>query len=118
MALKIFRRGVGKDEFEVYEHIGKANPSHPGYRHVRTALDTFELQHGGGSHHCLVQKPMWDSWRDMLRWNPAHRFTEELLKAGLSQLFLALDYLHTECHLVHTGKAREDGVSPSLSRMY
>lgn len=53
-------------------------------------------------HHCLVQKPMWDSWKDLLRRNPAERFTEALLKAGLQQVLLALDFLHTECHLVHT----------------
>lgn len=104
VALKIFRRGADRAELEIYAHLGKANPSHPGHRHVRTALDTFELQCDQGNHHCLVQKPMWDSWRDMLRRNPTHRFTEELLKAGLAQLFLALDYLHTECHLVHTGR--------------
>lgn len=47
---------------------------------------------------------MWDSFRDLLRRNPTHRFTPELLKAGLVQIFLALDYLHTECKLVHTGE--------------
>ncbi|KAL2752046.1 hypothetical protein ACRALDRAFT_1058852 [Sodiomyces alcalophilus JCM 7366] len=102
VALKVFRRGVERDEFEIYSHLDKANPSHPGHRHVWTALDAFELPCAQGNHHCLVLKPMWDSWRDMLRRNPMHRFTEELLKAGLTQLFLALDYLHTECHLVHT----------------
>lgn len=60
----------------------------------------------GGSdaaeHHCLVQEPMWDSWKDLLRRNPAGRFTEDLLKAGLRQVLLALDFLHTECNLVHT----------------
>ena len=47
---------------------------------------------------------MWDSWKDLLLRNPARRFSDALLKAGLCQLLLALDYLHTECHLVHTGK--------------
>lgn len=105
MALKVFIRGIQQHEFELYSLIGKANPSHPGHRHVRTALDMFELQGTEGNHHhqCLVLKPMWDSWRDMLRRNPARRFSEMLLKAGLAQLFLALDYLHTECRLVHTG---------------
>ncbi|KAM5353688.1 hypothetical protein ACJ41O_000338 [Fusarium nematophilum] len=65
-------------------------------------LDTFGLRRGESHHHCLVQKPMWDSWKDMLRRNPTNRFTDALLKAGLAQLFLALDYLHTECRLVHT----------------
>jgi nucleolar complex protein 3 len=37
--------------------------------------------------------------------NPAHRFTDELLRAGLSQVFLALDYLHTEAKIIHTGAA-------------
>ncbi|KAJ5723212.1 hypothetical protein N7488_001247 [Penicillium malachiteum] len=46
---------------------------------------------------------MWESFRDLLYRNPNHRFTEDLLKSGLMQIFLALDYLHTECKLVHTG---------------
>ncbi|KAN0072476.1 Protein kinase-like domain containing protein [Elaphomyces granulatus] len=45
---------------------------------------------------------MWESFRDLLFRNPEHRFSEDLLKAGLMQVFLALDYLHTECKLVHT----------------
>ncbi|KPM41240.1 hypothetical protein AK830_g5305 [Neonectria ditissima] len=102
VALKVFKRGADRDELDIYDHIGKSNRSHPGYRHVRTALDSFSLEFNGEVHGCLVHKPMWDSWRDMLSRNPTHRFTEQLLKAGLTQLFLALDYLHTECHLVHT----------------
>lgn len=46
---------------------------------------------------------MRDSFHDLLFRNPRHRFTEDLLKAGLMQVFLALDYLHTECKVVHTG---------------
>ena len=84
--------------------LSTANPSHPGFTHVRTALDTFVLSHPGGDHHCLVQKPLWDSWKDLLRRNPTGRFTQPLLKAGLKQVFSALDYLHNECKLAHTGK--------------
>ncbi|KAK3687957.1 kinase-like domain-containing protein [Podospora appendiculata] len=103
VALKIYtREGADNDEFEMYGIIAKANHSHPGYHHVRTALDKFVLHGPGGDHPCLVQKPMWDSWRDLLRRNPAHRFTEELLKPSLKQVLLALDYLHTECKIVHT----------------
>ncbi|OBT92628.1 hypothetical protein VE01_09818 [Pseudogymnoascus verrucosus] len=78
------------------------NSSHPGYGHVRKALGIFTIPRAGGDHYCLVQKPTRESFRDLLYRNPILRFTEELLKAGLKQVFLVLDYLHTECQLVHT----------------
>ncbi|OJD23476.1 hypothetical protein ACJ73_05173 [Blastomyces percursus] len=108
---KEFKKGckyqiIGKLGFGVtstiYKYLNQGNPSHPGYAHVRTVLDVFTIPRPGGSHHCLVQKPMWESFRDLLYRNPNHRFTEDLLRVGLAQVFLALDYLHTECNLVHT----------------
>ncbi|CAN9369461.1 unnamed protein product [Alternaria alternata] len=93
---------MDEDEYNMYNILSKGNASHPGYNHVRTALDLFTIPRQGGDHRCLVQKPMWDSFRDLLNRNPAHRFTDELLKAGLSQVFLALDYLHTEAKIIHT----------------
>lgn len=104
VALKVYTRSEGsRDEFETYNSLRKANPSHPGYRHVGMALDTFTLPTSDGVHHCLVQRPLWDSWKALLRRNPSHRFSTPLLKAGLRHVFLGLDYLHTECKLVHTG---------------
>ncbi|ROT35114.1 kinase domain-containing protein [Sodiomyces alkalinus F11] len=105
VTLKVFAREFGQtclDEFRTYETIDKANPSHPGHRHVRTALETFAIDEPGGNHQCLVQRPMWDSWKDLLLRNPTGRFSEALLKGGLQHLLRALDYLHTECKLVHT----------------
>ncbi|KAK3292975.1 kinase domain-containing protein [Chaetomium fimeti] len=105
VTLKIFARHHGetcRDEFWIYETIGKANPSHPGHRHLRTALETFTIDRAGEEYRCLVQRPMWDSWKDLLQRNPAGRFSEPLLKGGLQHLLRALDYLHTECKLVHT----------------
>lgn len=104
VTLKVYTRDEdNKEEFEIYKQLSKGDSSHPGYAHVRTALDIFTIHRSGGDHQCLVQKPMWESFSDLLYRNPAHRFTEELLRAGLIQVFLALDYLHTECKLVHTG---------------
>ncbi|GKZ59520.1 hypothetical protein AnigIFM49718_005402 [Aspergillus niger] len=103
VTLKIYTRDESHtEEFKIYKHISQANPSHPGYGYVRTALDTFIIPRPGGDHPCLVQQPMWDSFHDLLFRNPRHRFTEDLLKAGLMQVYLALDYLHTECMVVHT----------------
>jgi serine/threonine-protein kinase SRPK3 len=102
--LKVFtREGVDPEEFNIYKSLSAGNASHPGRRHVRTALDVFTIPRQGGDHKCLVQKPMWDSFKDLLNRNPDHRFSKELLRAGLSQVLLAMDYLHSECKLVHTG---------------
>lgn len=76
---------------------------HPGYSHVRTALETFIIPRPGGDHICLVQKPVWESFKDLKYRLPDGLFTEELLESSLKQLFLELDYLHTERRLVHTG---------------
>jgi serine/threonine-protein kinase SRPK3 len=46
---------------------------------------------------------MWESLRELSYRLPNGLFTEKILKGSLQQLFLALDYLHTECKLVHTG---------------
>ncbi|QPG94139.1 hypothetical protein C2857_004948 [Epichloe festucae Fl1] len=104
-ALKVFARNHGdacKNELRTYETIENANRCHPGHQHIRTAVSMFAIERQGGHHQCLVQPPMWDSWKDLIYRNPSGRFSTALLKGGLRHLFLALDYLHTECKLVHT----------------
>lgn len=105
MTLKIYTLDEEhQEEFQIYKQLNQGSSRHPGHAHIRKALDIFTISSSGGNHSCLVQNPMWESFRDLLHRNPIHRFTEDLLKSGLMQIFLALDYLHTECKLVHTGK--------------
>ncbi|KAJ5384277.1 hypothetical protein N7517_002188 [Penicillium concentricum] len=46
----------------------------------------------------------------------ARDFGEDLLKSGLKQIFLALDYLHSECQLVHTD-IKGDNILQELEEM-
>ncbi|KAE8146490.1 kinase-like domain-containing protein [Aspergillus avenaceus] len=103
VTLKIYTRDEdNQEEFQIYEQLNQGSSWHPGHAHIRKALDIFTIPSSGGYHPCLVQDPMWESFRDLLFRNPNHRFTEDLLKSGLMQIFLALDYLDTECKFVHT----------------
>lgn len=88
----------------MYEYLSRGDSSHVGKRFIRTALDSFEIPRDGGAHHCLVHIPLWGSVRDMIARNPyRNRFTEQLLRATLYRLFQALDYLHTDRKIIHTG---------------
>ena len=104
VTLKVYTRdGNPEKEFQTYQLLAKGSTSHPGYAHIRSALETFTIPRLGGDHTCLVQKPMWESLLDLQYRIEDGLFPEYLLKGCLKQLFLALDYLHTECNLVHTG---------------
>jgi serine/threonine-protein kinase SRPK3 len=70
---------------------------------MRTALDSFELMNGGGKHVCLVHEPLWDNITTLLKRGGQDRLTEDLLRVILQRLLLALDYLHTDRRLIHTG---------------
>lgn len=48
---------------------------------------------------------MLENTQELLRRNPSHRFTEDLLRVFLQHLLSALDYLHRDAHLIHTGKS-------------
>ncbi|KAG4428245.1 hypothetical protein IFR05_016273 [Cadophora sp. M221] len=106
VTLKVYIRdgpfGPPKAEFENYQRLGQGNRSHPGYKFVREALELIKIPRPGGEHACLVQKPMWESMESLRDQLPDGVLSEELLRCTLRLLFLALDYMHTECNLVHT----------------
>jgi hypothetical protein len=56
-----------------------------------------------GQHRCLVHPPLWDSVLALLHRNPERKLPPLLLAVVLKYLFRALDFLHTECHIAHTG---------------
>ena len=92
------------DELNIYKRIEGASQNHSGRRYVRSLLDSFELNGPEDIHRCLVHPPLWESVLTFLSRNPLQRLPIPILAVTLHRLFLALDYLHTECKIIHTGK--------------
>lgn len=107
MALKIINSNNADDarhEKEIERHIIQQNPEHRGRVILRTHLDDFEVTGPEGKHMCLVYEPM----REPL-WILQRRFVDRKLplpiaKAYIYFLLVGLDYLHSECKVVHTGE--------------
>lgn len=108
MSLKLFvhSESLGDQlnhELSMYKRISGSSSKHPGRGAVRELLDSFNVAGPDGSHQCLVHPPLWESVLTFLHRNPVRRLPAPVLAFVLRRLFLALDFLHTECQIIHTG---------------
>ncbi|KAI8947219.1 kinase-like domain-containing protein [Xylaria longipes] len=67
-------------------------------------LDSFRVTGPDGEHLCLVHPPLWESVADAVRRCLPPRLPTSGLWFVLKDLFLALEYLHKECQIIHTGR--------------
>jgi serine/threonine-protein kinase SRPK3 len=96
---------LGKEvdtELDVYRRIENSPKHHPGRQAVRSVIDSFELETPSGRHRCLVHIPLWESALNIKNCNPIRRLPPPVLAFLLKRLFVALDFLHEECHVAHT----------------
>ncbi|KAB8225660.1 kinase-like domain-containing protein [Aspergillus novoparasiticus] len=104
IALKIYiHSSKPNHEVQVLEHLAACRTDHPGKQLVRNTIDSFEITGPKGSHQCVVQEPLLTSLLHFQATLNPMSLTEALLKGALQQIaILALDFLHTEAHVVHT----------------
>lgn len=81
--------------------VSNANDCHPGSRHVRKMLDTFELSHPKGQHVCMVLEPLRESLHTFSQLLVDDRIPIDLLRMMVKPILQGLDFLHTECRLIH-----------------
>ncbi|OAA67875.1 protein kinase domain protein [Niveomyces insectorum RCEF 264] len=91
------------------KHILTANSAHEGFGFVRTPIDEFNLQGPKGTHLCLVYHPMRETLLRFQRRLPRQRLAMPIFKPYMYLLLQALDYLHSECQLIHTD-IKEDNI--------
>lgn len=95
-------QGSLANELDILRCINSNNTkAHPGRKHLTTLLDNFTVTDHHGPHLCLVSEasgafkgPIYDQGRNLLV-----PFVKNLAR----QLLLALDFLHRECGIIHTG---------------
>jgi serine/threonine-protein kinase SRPK3 len=75
-----------------------AESKNPGKSHIVTLIDSFEVSSTHGRHLCLVQEPL-----GIFPKVNSPGLPVPLVKVVAKQLLLALDFLHRECHVIHTG---------------
>jgi len=93
---------------EIYalRRVNTAAKRHPGRRYVRGMLDACELASPGGKHLCLVFEPLRESLRAFAAHFKGDRLPPNLLPLLVKPILQGLDFSHTECKLIHTGKFR------------
>ncbi|KAJ5560908.1 hypothetical protein N7535_009105 [Penicillium sp. DV-2018c] len=99
------RRIAGEVELEDMRDITTVNRRHVGWRFVRKLLDSFSVQGTSGSHVCLVFEPLRESLGKYCRRWEDGVMPPEIFKIILQEILQALDYLHTDCHIVHTERS-------------
>lgn len=87
-----------------YDHLNSLNvPDHAGAKLVRKALDSFQIASEKGTFGCLVHSPLGMSMHEFHTQLRAKVLPENIVKLTLMHLLLAVDYLHMEAGIVHTG---------------
>ncbi|UPK93021.1 hypothetical protein LCI18_003956 [Fusarium solani-melongenae] len=80
-----------------------ATTENPGRKNIRQLLDSFNIDGPHGQHIALVFQPAQMSLRDMkLVFRKDGGFDEMFVKGAVEELRRALDFLHSEAHVVHT----------------
>jgi serine/threonine protein kinase len=77
---------------------------HRGRPVVRNCLDSFEVTGSIGNHLCLAYEPAREPLWIVQKRFETERFPLSMAKGYILIILAGLDYLHSECRVVHTGK--------------
>jgi serine/threonine-protein kinase SRPK3 len=91
------------EEAEISRHISHVRLSHEGRAYVRLVEESFEIQSSLGDHVCLVFEPLREPLWALGRHLGNVGVPLAVLKPFLKLFFEGLDFLHSECHVIHTG---------------
>ncbi|KAK6721278.1 hypothetical protein SNK04_000173 [Fusarium graminearum] len=107
VSLKAFIRSQAlgdlvENDMNMYKRMEQRASSHPGRSAVRALLDSFQIKGPDGDHLVLAHPPLWKSIEAAIRRSSPRRLPPFGARYVLKDLFMALEYLHDECHIIHT----------------
>ncbi|KAG9229312.1 hypothetical protein BJ875DRAFT_344839, partial [Amylocarpus encephaloides] len=73
----------------------------PGKMYVRTIQDSFVTSRAGNPHQCLAHEVLSNDILSLRYTRLDRKLPEEMLEQILIYLLLALDFLHSECYIIH-----------------
>ena len=103
-----------RNELDVLSHLARVGTRRSGSHLVRTVLNSFQVATEHHVHQCLILHPLDLTLSDLGRLYDG-KVPEEIMKAISNYLLLALDFLHTEARVVHTGMVH---ITPDLSFVF
>lgn len=90
------------DEIQLLQRLVTSNPNHPGRRHVVQLLDDFRHVGPHGSHVCMVFEVLGENLLGLIKRYQHRGVPPHIVQQIAKQVLLGLDYLHKECHIIHT----------------
>ncbi|KAJ5362387.1 kinase domain protein [Penicillium brevicompactum] len=83
-------------ELRITQSITRTSSTDEGRYFVRTLLDSFELSGPHGNHICMRFQ--------------GSVLPPDVLRAVIRMVMMGLHYLHTQCHVIHTGQSCVQGI--------
>ncbi|OGM49373.1 protein kinase domain protein [Aspergillus bombycis] len=90
------------EELEMSRYISQLRSSHEGRAYVRLVHESFGLRGAQGEHLCLVYEPLREPLWLLGKHLGSNGVPPAVLKPFLKLLLQGLDFLHSECHIIHT----------------
>lgn len=104
VALKVCARDpTVRSELAAYNHLDTITTINVGAFLFRDLLDPFRATGSEGQHECLVHEPLGLSMETIKELSPGRKLSEVVLNFFLSHVLHALDFLHTDAEMIHTG---------------
>ncbi|KAL7423508.1 hypothetical protein Q5752_001088 [Cryptotrichosporon argae] len=90
------------DEIQLLQRVTSSSLSHAGRCHVVGLVDDFRHVGPNGSHVCMVFEVLGENLLGLIKRYQHRGVPTHIVRQIAKQILLGLDYLHTECRIIHT----------------